>query len=97
MVSPLVQLRAYRPPGVEGKSSDLADSGSALLSDVTLEQGEGYDTSNMKGELRPIFDINHTGVEDKFGNSILHVSQFKSCANSDKVDIDIYNTLASSI
>ena len=88
---PISSAKSISAPGVEGKCSDLVDSGSALLSDVTLEQGEGYDTSNMKGELPPIFDIKHTGVEDKFVNSILHVSQFKSCENSDKVNIEIYN------
>ena len=27
-------------------------------------------------EFTPIFDINYTGIEDKFANSILHVHQF---------------------
>ena len=67
---PIGSAKSISAPGVEDKCSNLADSGSALLSDVTLEQGEGHDTSNMKGELRPIFDINYTGVGDKFVNSI---------------------------
>ena len=65
--------------GVEGKCPDTADQSSAFLSNVNLEQGKGHDIINTKGGVRPIFDINHTGVEDKFVNSILSANQFKLC------------------
>ena len=39
--------------------------------------------ANVKSlELTPIFDINYTGIEDKFANSILHVHQFTKNSNS---------------
>ena len=39
----------------------------------------------------PLYDVNYTGVEDKFVNLILHAHQFSTSLNTDKAESEIYN------
>ena len=46
-------------------------------------RGSVNDAKGPDLEFTPIFDINYTGIEDKFANSILHVHQFNKSSISD--------------
>ena len=48
------------------------------------------DTNKSECDLVPLFDINYTGVEDKFANSILHVHRFSQNEQLEGVNSEIY-------
>ena len=77
--------------GRQGKCSVAVAGNSAVCTNVSLDKGNTNNENDNKGELCPIYDINYTGVADKFVNSILHASQISLSENSDKVDTEIYN------
>ena len=54
-----------------GRSNEAAKVISAPKID-----SKGPDTNQFECSLVPLSDINYTGVEDKFANSILHVYCF---------------------
>ena len=45
----------------------------------------------IQSGLLPLYDVNYTGVEDKFVNSILHVHQFSTSGDIGELDSEIYN------
>ena len=89
---PINAAKVVSAPGTEGKCPDVRVKNSVILNNVNLNKGKMKNIYNTKGELRPIYDINYAGVEDKCVNSILHVNQFKLSENNDKVDTEIYNS-----
>ena len=56
-------------------------------------RGNVSDTKGQYLEFTPIFDINYTGIEDKFANSILHVHQFNKSSISN-VNTAIHKKMA---
>ena len=78
-------------PGGEGECSDITAQSSVILNNMNMDKDKVSIESDLKGELHPIYDINHTEVEEQFVNSILHANQFKLCETYDEVDSEIYN------
>ena len=71
-------------PVAQGKS--LAGN----VTDCKLENGEPGTEMVQYGSL-PLYDVNFTGVEDKFVNSIMHVHQFSTSGDTGNMDSEIYN------
>ena len=56
--------------------------------------GSQYKQDNPSAEmvqsgLLPLYDVNYTGVEDKFVNSILHMHQFSTSGDIGELDSEI--------
>ena len=71
-------------PKVNSKCSDTNKSECKVMVDQKCVRENECD-------LVPLFDINYTGVEDKFANSILHVHRFSQNEHVDGVNSKIYN------
>ena len=72
-------------PGTQGKSH--LDH----VADVKLKQCE-QSVEMVQSGLLPLYDVNFTGIEDKFVNSILYMHQFSTSGDIGEVDSEIYNT-----
>ena len=88
---PISVAEEVSAPGREGKCP-VAVAGN---SNVNLGKGNTSNENDTNGELHPIYDINYTGVADKFVNSILPANQFNLPENTDKVDTELYNAWSS--
>ena len=86
--------------GFEGQNMAakvISASGTQAKSHSNNISGSQYKQYNSSAEmiqsgLLPLYDVNYTGIEDKFVNSILHVHQFSTSGDIGELDSEIYNT-----
>ena len=84
------------PRGINetGQGFEGQDVAAKVIS-VSGTQGKSHSNNSsaemIQSGLLPLYDVNYTGVEDKFVNSILHVHQFSTSGDIGKLDSEIYN------
>ena len=79
-----VAAKVISAPGTQGKShSDHIVGSQCKQGNPSVEM--------VQSGLLPLYDVNYTGVEDKFVNSILHMHQFSTSGDIGVLDSEIYN------
>ena len=79
-----VAAKVMSAPGTQGKSHPDHVVG--------IQCKQGNESAEMvQSGLLPLYDVNSSGVEDKFVNSILHMHQFSTSGGIGVLDSEIYN------
>ena len=79
-----VAAKVISASGTQGKSySDHVTGSQCKQDNPSVEM--------VQSGLLPLYDVNYTGVEDKFVNSILHMHQFSTSGDIGVPDSEIYN------